>query len=84
MIIFKYPLNIEATQILYIPGRFKVLSFQLQGYIPTLWVLADKEYSSVAVQFEMYGTGQEVNYTDETNYCGTIQQDGFVWHLFYR
>lgn len=79
MIIYKYPVPIADKFTLEIPWGYRILSFQVQNGQPFIWVQVDPEHSNKVITFHLIGTGQpHVLY----NYVGTIQLDGFVWHLF--
>ena len=78
--IYKYQL--EPSSEVEIPEGGKVLTFQYQNGIPTIWVLVDTSNPPVKRKFLIQGTGWELpDYN--MNYIGTAQQGRFlVWHLF--
>lgn len=80
--IYKYSLNTNIPRFnLELPAQAKILSFQVQNTIPTIWVLVDTENTYVTRSFEIYGIGHIINNTFE-NYIGTVQVGNYVWHLF--
>lgn len=85
MKIFKYQIPLPGID-LEMPIGSRVLSLQLQGSAPTIWVLINDELSNEYQQtrrFRFVGTGHEINeQLLNGHYIGTIQQDIFVWHLF--
>jgi len=74
------------NQYLELPLGYEVLSLQLQGNIPCLWVLVDPNVEKKREIFEIYGTGDEIRYKSgvDRKYIGTWQEQGgkLVWHLF--
>ena len=61
----------------------KFLTVQLQHGVPTIWAIVDKKAPSKTYQVYFVGTGWTLS-DSVGNYIGTIQQDGFVWHYFWR
>ena len=60
----------------------KVLCFQMQGDIPMIWVLVNPdEQAREKLHFRLAGTGHEFSPV-YGKYIGTVQEHGFVWHLF--
>ena len=62
------------------PKDAEILCVQIQGGFPRLWVKVDTEKDEIFRAFRFYGTGSDI-FRDEI-YIGTVQLDGFVWHLF--
>ncbi len=85
MKIFKYQVPLPGVD-LQLPIGSKILSLQVQGNMPMLWILIDDTVANENRQtrrFTFVGTGHEVDKELlEGQYIGTVQQDGFVWHLF--
>jgi len=81
MKIFKYQIPIQENFSLNIPKYSSILSFQLQNDIPCIWVVVHENQPLEKHNFSIYGTGYEVN-SSPMGYQGTIQLNGFVWHLF--
>lgn len=87
MKIFKYDIPIQNYFELQLPKYAIVLSFQVQKsfdmYFPKLWVLVNEEEVCVTRKFYLFGTGQDIPHDHyHLKYVGTIQHEGFVWHLF--
>lgn len=82
--IFKYPIEINDEVSIGLPEGAEILSFQLQGGCPNLWVLVDENADVELRRFRVYGTGHRVENGDKLNYIGTIvgHMGQFVWHLF--
>lgn len=85
--IYKYPIALTEKIVVDMPKWSQILSFQVQGDTPCLWALIETDNSLVQRQFYVVGTGQNLDalpITRLTQYIGTVQQGGFVWHLFER
>ena len=82
--IWKCPLDrIGGIISLDIPRGAKLLTVQLQGGIPTLWALVEKNapYEDTR-QIILLGTGHDIDH-ELGEYLGTIQTEiGLVWHVF--
>lgn len=81
MKIYKFPAQFPLT-VLDLPLNATVLSFQVQGETPVIWVLGDfdQPYRENR-EFIYVGTGHELP-EQNLDFIGTIQVDVFVWHLF--
>lgn len=83
--IWKYPINtMDVNFVLEIPEGAKPLHFELQGGVPTLWVLVNPKHKFEKRYFRIVGTGDIIEEEDNLNYIGTIQMaDGdLIFHLF--
>ena len=80
-VIHKHVLEITDQQTIKTFSGAHPLAFQVQDGKPCLWLLVDPEQRETNIDFFIYGTGHEVYET--LVHLGTIQLDGFVWHLFY-
>jgi len=78
--IWKFQFEISDEIIIEMPEGSEILSIQVQGGMPTLWAICDPSRKNYNRVLSCYGTGHKVRYTQ--NYIGTIQINGFVWHLF--
>ena len=81
--IHKYPLPLMASfEIGSRPGA-EPLTVQMQDGRPCLWmrvpVVVRGDYQ--VHRFYWVGTGQECPFP--STYVGTVQLDGYVWHLFH-
>lgn len=81
--IYKYQFEIKDEVVINMPAHSVVLCVGAQNNTPTMWVKVDTEFPTEAREFRIYGTGHKL---DDNNYLrkykGTIQLDGFVWHVF--
>ena len=84
--IWKYPFAVGvASQAFEMPTGARVLTIQMQGTTPTIWVLVDvptngpEDYESRV--FSIHVTGGEVDKI-RGEYIGTFQVNGFVGHVF--
>lgn len=79
--IWKYPLKLTPMQVIDVPTPCKVLSAQIQNGEICLWIIHE---GGDLVQLDIYivGTGHVVS-PEAESHLGTIQQDGFVWHIFW-
>ncbi len=78
--IYKYQFNIEDEIIIEMPEMSEILSIQVQDGVPTMWVRVDTNKPILRRHFNVYGTGHQVRLIQ--NHYGTIQFNGFVWHIF--
>ncbi len=83
--VWKFPLS-AGDNIIKMPKNAQILSFQLQGETPCMWVLVDPDAYQVKRQFKIYGTGHniECDMYSRLNFIDTIQMDNgsLVFHLF--
>ena len=82
--IYKYPLSMQARQVIPLPLGSTVLCVQTPNEEPHIWAMVhdDVEEKESRV-FLMVGTGHPM--PDTGPYIGTFQLNGgaFVFHLFY-
>lgn len=80
--IWKFPFEITDDVVIEMPEMPLPLSVQVQDGKPTIWAIVNPEAPKVKKRFFVYGTGHPIN--DEGKaYLGTIQHQGFVWHVFF-
>jgi hypothetical protein len=87
--IWKYPLEVETTNVVLMPKGAEILSVGLQDNKPVVWALVnpDEEDKEPKV-LEMFGTGESIPYDMGVNrrFLGTLQpiENGyeFAFHLF--
>ena len=78
--IWKYTLP-APNNLVAIPGvDAQILSVQMQGDWPRMWVLVDPNAEKHERAFIVVGTGHQV--PSDAIYCGTFQDDVFVGHVF--
>lgn len=83
--VWKFPLvNREYNTFeIKMPLGAKVLTFQMQDEVPTIWALVNtQEFDNEVRRFDLLGTGFEFERTTDKSYIGTVQQGWLVWHLF--
>lgn len=80
--IWKYPFQIDDEFEIEMPEGAQVLTAQVQGSTPCLWALVNPEAPKTKRKFFVYGTGHEIN-EEGVAYIGSIQMNGFVWHVFF-
>lgn len=80
--IHKFPLATTDLQVIYAPTTFKPLCVQVQNDRITLWAEVDTDQPNTEWDIAIVGTGHNM-YATYTNYIGTVQLDGLVWHIYY-
>jgi hypothetical protein len=86
--IYKYPLKLTGEQTIEMPRGAEILSVQDQGGTICVWALVDTKSETKQYTFRIYGTGHELpeqcGMFERMIYAhvGSVQQDGFVWHVF--
>lgn len=80
--IHKYQFQIAGSIEIEMPIHSDILSIQLQNGIPTMWAKVDTSLQMVKRIFVVFGTGHEINSVFDYRYIGTLQHEGFVWHIF--
>jgi len=82
MEVWKYPIVKHGNSEIRMPHHSKILCFQLQDDIPTIWVLVDSDVMLFEYRrFQVVNTGEPLGSAYVT-YIGTIQDGGYVAHLF--
>lgn len=81
--IYKYPIEVTDNQHINIPRDGKILTVQVQGGQPCLWVLVDPDNDPEDRHIEVFGTGHPIS-DDERDYIGTFQMHGgaLIFHVF--
>ncbi len=79
--IWKYPIDLDDLQTVYMPDGAAIISADLQGGCITLWALVDLTAPRCARDIAIVGTGHPVP-LGAGAFLGTVQQPPFVWHLF--
>lgn len=80
-VIWKYTITRFACTVR-MPRRARVLSVEMQGGEPRIWVLVDLSEPLVDYHFRVVGTGHEQSGLFDAKYIGTWQDGPMVWHLF--
>lgn len=79
--IWKYPIALADEQIIHFPVGANFLTAQKQGVI-CIWAEVESDQTKmVPVKIFVLGTGHPKPEAAAT-YLGTIQDGGFVWHVF--
>ena len=80
MVIYKYPLEFGAVNILGFPERFKpVYVGEQEGQI-YLWVQLEQSDPQTQIRaYRIVGTGWEME--DSSIHIGTVQIGKYVWHV---
>lgn len=86
-IIYKYPFQVTVEFALNLPKDAKILTVQVQGGIPCIWVLFTKQETQETENrfFRVIGTGYDIEYKPNSlKYIGTFQLENgsFIGHLF--
>lgn len=81
--IHKYQFEIADSVVIEMPEGANVLSVQVQDGEPMMWAVVETTYCLKKKAFRIYGTGHKLDFfATEGKYIGTIQHNGFVWHIF--
>jgi len=83
--IYKYPLQLTDSQILYLPSNAQILTVQIQNKIPCLWAVIETTVNyTEGRQICIFGTGNPIVYNDNLIYISTIQLNevALVFHVF--
>ena len=79
--IYKYKITSINSGKIEMPKGAKILTCQLQGRDMCLWAIVEAAAETEIRQFDVYGTGFPIEPTGHT-YISTVQDGGFVWHVF--
>lgn len=82
MKIFKYRLEIRDEQTLMLPRFGEILHVGVQDSQLCIWVWVDEHDSLDPHLFAVIGTGNPIPEYDTMEHLGTVQQEGFVRHVF--
>lgn len=79
--IWKFPIAVPGG-VVTMPYGAQILTAQVQGNTIMLWAVVDPaEAVRSTRRFEIVGTGWSFKESDK-RYIATVQQNGFVWHVF--
>lgn len=79
--IYKYPFDLGERFSLQLPKDAIVLSVQMQGHQPCMWIMVDTANPPTERHFHIFGTGWAIPESGLA-YCATFQEGAYVWHLF--
>lgn len=85
MSIWKYHLDITSdAQSVEMPKDAQIISVQNQGCRITMWAIVNPAADKEVRQFRIWGTGWQIDdyHLDLCDFVGTVQIEGFVWHVF--
>ncbi len=83
--IHKAVLEITDTQVLTIDNFFQVISCQMQGDKLCVWYVVDNhDGRKQDLNFQVIGTGNPCKLDVGNIHLATVQQNHFVWHVFYN
>lgn len=82
--IYKYLVEIQDEQTIYLPIGAQILSVQVQNGKPYIWACVRLDVEIEARRFRLYGTGHNIEGENVLKYLGTFQLLGgrLVYHLF--
>ena len=86
--IHKFQLEMAQHQELPMPKGAKILTVQVQSYVPCIWaeVPADSSVEMEQRTIAMFGTGHPIPFDDYTKevYIGTLTDEGgtFIFHVY--
>lgn len=82
VVIWKFPLAITDRQHIEMPLGGKFLHVDQQASTLTLWAAVDPTAKKGRHTVRIVGTGHEFPPEWLPAYVGTVQMNGFVWHVF--
>lgn len=87
MKIFKYELELADKQIVTMPNMKWILDAQIQTGKLCVWAMVDENRETEDLTFYIFGTGnpipEDIGYNN-LFYIGSVQDRGFVWHVFFE
>lgn len=85
--VYKYPLEIEDEQVVFLPTGARILTVQQQNNNIFLWALVNPTSSNTqAFTISMYGTGHPIDNSEKMEYINTVQlySGELVFHVFVK
>ncbi len=83
--IYKYKLSSHiGVQGIQMPWDADILDLQIQNGHLCIWAVVDPSKENLMRKFEVFGTGWDLPYRfiDRYEHLKTVQDGGFVWHVF--
>jgi len=80
--IWKFPLDLTDRQVVILPKGATPIAVDYQGERLAMWAIVDREAPQESIEVLIFGTGHPMKIQREMRRLGTIQKDGFVWHVF--
>ncbi len=66
-----------------LPYDYEILHVGTQGDSVCIWALVNSENRNSKIKLKIFGTGHEIDdEAEDLSHLGTVQLDGFVWHVF--
>lgn len=86
MQVWKFPIDKPGVHKVEMPEGARVVHVAAQDGKVCLWAVVDPENIAETKQFQVVGTGWDVEWDDETytGYIGTARTGIYVWHVFER
>lgn len=81
-VIYKYNLSVTDTQDLEIDYKAKILDVQIQDGHLNLWALIDTNRGKGVKTIRIFGTGHGIAGNLQLTHLATVQDRGYVWHVF--
>lgn len=81
--IYKYILEFDKKQQIELPLDAEMLSVQLQNGQICLWAKVSTTLPKIKRVIHIYGTGHHIE-EDNLSYIGTVQDGGYVLHIFIK
>lgn len=81
-LIHKYPLQLTELQTIKLPKGAKIVSVQEQRGVICVWALYSPPCEMENRTFQIAGTGQPFEFKGPPANAWTVQQGGYVWHVF--
>jgi len=83
-VIWKYILTLSGEpQEFHVPIDSKWLTVDIQDHDIVIWAECNVERDKEPRILQIYGTGNEIHEDEyRRHYIGTVQLDGYVWHIF--
>ena len=90
--IYKFELKVIGEQTIKVPTVFNqstdILSVQVQHGVLYVWIQVfmannnPEDQIEKEIKFYIYGTGHSIPNYNSMKYLQSVQQGGFVWHVF--
>ena len=83
--IWKFPIGQGLVgTVVRIPWGYRIVYVDIQRSTVCVWAEVNPEHSAVEVEFEIIGTGHEINRDVNIDkvYIGSVKDDPFMWHVY--
>lgn len=84
--IWKFKLEPEDEQILFVPQGAQILSVKTQHGIPCMWAEVDPNAPKISMAVRILGTGHLLDDLEDFRFVGTVltMDDSLVWHFYVK